>query len=60
MTDAAIARIEAIALHQQQPLLQASGLVVKWRPDHPIDDSAFDFDYPPPNTVPHNGFAHAD
>jgi hypothetical protein len=60
MTDAAIARVEAIALHQQQPLIQASGLVVKWRPDHPIDESEYNFDYTPPTQEPHTGFAAAD
>ena len=48
MTDAAIARVEALALHQGQPLLQATGLVVEWRPDQPIDDSEYDLDYAPP------------
>jgi hypothetical protein len=56
-TDAAIACVEAIALHQQQSLLQASGLVVEWRPDQPIDDSEYDLDYAPPDNVPQVGFA---
>ncbi|KAI2502818.1 Reverse transcriptase (RNA-dependent DNA polymerase) [Fragilaria crotonensis] len=60
MTDTAIARVEAIALHQHQPLLQASGLVVEWRPDQPIDDSEYDVDYAPPDHVQHVGFANAD
>jgi hypothetical protein len=60
MTDAAIARVEAIALHQQQPLLQESGLVVEWRPDHPIDDSEYDFDYTQPTRDADTGFAIAD
>ncbi|KAI2510045.1 Reverse transcriptase (RNA-dependent DNA polymerase) [Fragilaria crotonensis] len=47
MTDAAIARVEAIALHQNQPLLQSSGLVVEWRPDQTIDESEYDLDYSP-------------
>ena len=51
MTDTAIARVEAIALHQNQPLLQASGLVVEWRPDQAIDDSEYDLDYDPPTNV---------
>ncbi|KAI2508903.1 Reverse transcriptase (RNA-dependent DNA polymerase) [Fragilaria crotonensis] len=48
MTDTAIARTEALALHEKQPLLQNSGLVVEWRPDQPIDDSEYDLDYAPP------------
>jgi hypothetical protein len=60
MTDAAIARVEAIVLHQHQPLLQASGLVVEWRPDQQIDDSEYDFDYVPPPAVPRDVFDHAD
>ena len=60
MTDAAIARVEAIALHQRQPLIQASGLVVEWRPDQPIDDSEYDLDYVPPPGTHHIGFNAAD
>ena len=48
MTDTAIARVEALALHEQQPLVQERGLVVEWRPDHPIDDSEYDLDFLPP------------
>jgi hypothetical protein len=36
LTDTAIARVEALALHEGQPLIQESGLVVEWRPDQPI------------------------
>jgi hypothetical protein len=46
--DTAIARVEAIALRDGQPLIQASGLVIEWRPDHPIDDAEYDLDYIPP------------
>ena len=46
--DTAIARVEALALHEGRPLLQERGLVVEWRPDHPIDDSEYDVDYAPP------------
>ncbi|KAI2512761.1 Reverse transcriptase (RNA-dependent DNA polymerase) [Fragilaria crotonensis] len=55
MTDTAIARTEALALHEKQPLLQTSGLVVEWRPDQPIDDSEYDRDYVPPadTAAPH-------
>jgi len=45
ITDTAIARVEAIALNEGQPLIQESGLVVEWRPDQPIDDSEYDQDY---------------
>jgi hypothetical protein len=36
-TDTAIARVEAIAFNDEQPLIQARGLVVEWRHDQPID-----------------------
>jgi hypothetical protein len=52
ITDSAIARVEALALHEQQPLIQDSGLVVEWRPDHPIDDDEYDVDYQPPGDAP--------
>jgi hypothetical protein len=45
MTDTAIARVEALALHERQPLLQNSGLVVEWRPHQPTNDSKYDHDY---------------
>lgn len=51
MTDTAIARVEAIALHKGQPLIQNSGLVVEWRPHQLIDDSEYDLDYEPPTNV---------
>ena len=43
--DTAIARVEALALHERQPLVQARGFVVEWRPDHPIDPDEYDLDY---------------
>ena len=46
--DTAIARVEALALHEKQPLLQRSGLVVEWRHDQAIDDAEYDLDYDPP------------
>ena len=49
MTDAAIARVEALAVQDKQPLIQASGLVVEWQPDQPIDDDIYDVDYDPPD-----------
>jgi hypothetical protein len=50
MTDSVIARVHALALHEDQPLLQHSGMVVEWRHDQPIDDFAYDKDYAPPAT----------
>lgn len=47
MTDTAIARIEALAFLENQPLIQPRGLVVEWRPDHPIDDYEYDPDFTP-------------
>ena len=41
-TETAIARVEAIAKNENQPLVQDSGLVIKWRPNHPIDDDEYD------------------
>ena len=48
MTDTAIARVEALGLDDDQPLIQEHGLVVGWRPDHPIPDNEYDRDYAPP------------
>lgn len=42
VTDTAIARVEAIALNEGQPLIQEQGLVVEWRPDQPINDAEYD------------------
>lgn len=41
----AIAQVEALAKLEKQLLIQASGLVVEWRPDHPVDDNAYDHDF---------------
>ena len=46
--DTAIVRVEALALHEKQPLLQRSGLVVELRHDQAIDDAEYDLDYEPP------------
>lgn len=43
--DTAIARVEALALLEGQPLIQQHGLVVEWRPDFPIDEDEYDRDY---------------
>jgi hypothetical protein len=45
MTDTGITRVEAITLHEKQPLIQDSGLVVEWRPDQPINDNEYDQDF---------------
>jgi hypothetical protein len=47
ITDLAIARVHALALHQGQPLLQLRNFVVENHPDQPIDDSEYDHDYRP-------------
>jgi Reverse transcriptase (RNA-dependent DNA polymerase) len=52
MTDTAIARVEALAMHDEQPLIQERGFVIEWRPDHPIDDSEYDRDYVLPRHQP--------
>lgn len=44
VTDTAIARVEAIALNEGQPLIQEQGLVVEWCPDQPINDAEYDRD----------------
>jgi hypothetical protein len=53
ITDTAIARVEALAFQDEQPLIQARGLVVEWRHDQPIDDYEYDRDFiPPPDGAP--------
>ena len=44
--DTAIARVEALALMDDQPLIQ-NNLLVEWRPNVPIDESIYDADYNP-------------
>jgi hypothetical protein len=39
ITDTAIACVEALPVHEGQPLIQDSGLVVEWRPGLEIDDN---------------------
>jgi hypothetical protein len=51
LTETAIARVEAIAFHDEQPLIQARGLVVEWRHDHPIDVDEYDRDFVPPRAL---------
>ena len=50
--DTAIARVDALAIRDGQPLIQPRGLVVEWRPDHPIDESEYDLDYQLPAHPP--------
>ena len=48
VTDIAIARVEALAKQEGQPLLQDSNLLVEWRPNQPFDDDdEYDDDYEP-------------
>ena len=60
MTDTAIARVNALGFEDEQPLIQERGLVVEWRPDHPIDESEYDRDYVLPRDAPAELFAPAD
>ena len=48
VSDMVIARVEALAKHQGQPLLQNSNLVVENFPDQHVDEDEFDADYHPP------------
>jgi hypothetical protein len=52
ITATAIARVEALAIHEGQPLIQDSGLVVEWRPGQEIDDDEYDANYNPDDAVP--------
>ena len=48
ISDAVIARVEAMALAQGEPLLQDSNLLSEYSPDQPIDPDSYDPDYHPP------------
>ena len=48
--DTAIARIEALAVHDNMPLIQDRGLVVEWRHIQHMPDDEYDRDYVPPPT----------
>ena len=52
----AIARVEALAKSENQPLLQERGLVVEWRPDHPIDEDEYDRDFLEPPEADDDSF----
>ncbi len=45
-----------MAFHKKQPLIQDSGLVVEWRPDHSVDPAAYDRKFAPPAADPHDAF----
>ncbi len=47
ITDTAIARVEALAVNEGQPLIQDQGLVVEWGPNQPIDDDEYNRNYVP-------------
>ena len=48
ITDIAIARVEALAKREGQPMVQDSNLLVEWRPNQPLDeDDKYDDDYEP-------------
>ena len=48
ITDIAIARVEALAKQEGQPLIQDSNLLVEWQPNQPFDeDDEYDDDYEP-------------
>ena len=51
MTDTAIARVEALALADDQPLIQERGFVVEWRHNQPIDNDEYDRLYELPHHV---------
>ena len=51
VTDIAIARVEALAKQEGQPLLQDSHLLVEWRPNQPFDEDDEYDDYYEPSVV---------
>ena len=58
--DTAIARVEALASFENQPLIQDRGFVVEWRPDHLVDDDEYDRNFVLPNTLPPDEFDPTD
>jgi hypothetical protein len=60
INDTVIARVEAMAANEGQPLLQDSGLVVEWRPDFLVDPDEYDRDYAPPDAIPADDFSADD
>jgi hypothetical protein len=49
ITNDAIARVEALAAAEGQPLIQEEGLVMEWRPGHVVDEDDYDHEYVPRN-----------
>ena len=47
ISDMVIGRVETLAKHQSQPLLQNSNLIVENSPDQEIDNNEFDMDFVP-------------
>ena len=47
ISDTVIGRVEALAKHQGQPMIQDSNLMVEYSPDQPIKDDKYDGDYEP-------------
>ena len=47
ISDMVIGRVEALAKHQSQPLLQESNLIVENSPDQEVDEDEFDADFVP-------------
>ena len=45
LTQPCIARVEVLAKHERQPLIQARGIVVEWRPGHLVDDDEYDLNF---------------
>ena len=47
ISDTVIGRVEALAKHQGQPMIQDSNLMVEYSPDQPIKYDKYDGDYEP-------------
>jgi hypothetical protein len=58
--DTAIARVEALASFENQPLFQDRGFVVGWRPDHLVDDDEYDRNFVPHDHLPPDDFDPTD
>jgi hypothetical protein len=54
ITDDAIARVEALAAAEGQPLIQEQGLVMEWRPGYTVTEDDYDWDYAPPQDGGHD------
>ena len=51
ISDAVIGRVETLAKHQGQPLIQESNLIVEYSPDQVIEDDEYDANYLPPDNA---------